>query len=65
MARRFMVQQEYYREDGNWMTDDYPVIYETEQEAEACKERIANADPREFGGWLQPEALLLVCPIEI
>lgn len=57
---KYQVQQEYYREDGTWITDQYPVVYDTEAEAEACKKRIAGASPREFGGWMQPDACLSV-----
>lgn len=57
---RWQVQQEYYNEAGEWIIDPYPVVYGTEADAEACKERIATADPRECGDWLQPDAVLYV-----
>lgn len=58
LQERWQVIQEYYREDGSWMTEPYPVVYDTEDEAEACRDRISKGDPREFGGWVQPDAIL-------
>jgi hypothetical protein len=62
---KYQVMQEYYREsDGELMTDGYPIVYDTEEEAQECLKRLMSGSPKEIGGWVEPEAVLYVTDIQ-
>lgn len=57
---KFEVAREYFSENGDYLTEPYFTVYDTEAEAEACKARLLAGDNREFHGFVQEDDHLIV-----